>query len=216
LVRTKILYSFRVVRVPTVLRLGDPDFVILSLSQNQGALTHVSTYPTTPTQQAAPAPSKPATLMAALGATLLAGLAALVNGIMIVAGGEGLAKDIAINVLAREAGVSVDRVKESSIAVEIGGAKIHEILEGRGYIVLVGGALVLLFGLFMMKAALWARIMVTISALLPAAMSYVIATDDGTTLMIALGWVAVVASALAIVLAWLPANGRYAKARKQA
>ena len=70
--------------------------------------------------------------------------------------------------------------------------------------------------MLMRKAALWARILVTIFALATAGSSFLIAsrTDEGTTMMIVLGWVGVILAVVAIVTSWLPANARYAKSAR--
>lgn len=84
----------------------------------------------------------------------------------------------------------------------------------RAYAVLISGVLLLVFGLLMRKAATWTRVMVTVAALATGGFSLLIATipEDGTDLMVMLGWAGLAVSVVAIVATWLPANGRYAKA----
>lgn len=83
--------------------------------------------------------------------------------------------------------------------------------ETRGYLALVAGAALLVFALAMLKAAKWARIMVTIAAALSIVFSLVILADETTSTMALLSVVTMLGSVVAIVLTWLPANGRYAK-----
>jgi hypothetical protein len=181
----------------------------------------VSTYPTTPAysgQAAGAAPSMPGTLKAALGVTIVAALAAIVNGIMIMTGGTELAREIGAKAVSILTGESTD-------AILAGGGTILDVatdaaastLQTRAYMLIVPGALLLLFGLLMTKAATWARVMVTISASLLLLLAGIISLDTtgGTGTMLAIGWVATLGSIAAIVLTWLSPNGRYAKARKQ-
>lgn len=176
----------------------------------------MSSYPEAPTTRSTPVSvARPATLMVALGAAVVAALAAIINGVMIVADTAG----IAIQIIAEETGVAA-----SEVEAQLGGAEAvkaalqetddYQILRTRAFAVLISGALLLIFGLLMRKGALWARILVTISALATAGFSLLIALkpDEGTSLMVILGWVGVLVSLIALVTAWMPANGRYAKA----
>jgi hypothetical protein len=179
----------------------------------------VSTYPTTPTQAAGVAPSKPGTLTAAVLVAVVAGLASVLNGVLILAGLTELSRDLGAKAVSIVTGASVEQVKSAGGALlNLAAEEAKNQLSFRGYTVLAFGVLVLLFGFFMRNAATWARVLVTISAALMLVFSGAIATDAeaGTGAMVALGWVGVLGGVLAIVLAWLPANGRYAKAVKQA
>lgn len=181
----------------------------------------MSTYPTTPAysgQTAGAAPSMPGTLKAALGVTILAALAAIVNGIMILTGGEQLAREIGAKAVSILTGESTDVILAGNSAIlDVAAEAAKSTLETRAYMLIVPGALLLLFGLLMTKAATWARVMVTISASLLLLLAGIISLDTtgGTGAMLAIGWVATLGSIAAIVLTWLSPNGRYAKARKQ-
>lgn len=156
--------------------------------------------------------------MAAVVVAVAAGLAAVVDGVLILAGGLDLAKELAIKALSTELGVSIEEAQQvaSGRALTAVATEVQNTLQSRAYLALVFGAALLLFGLLMSKAAMWARVLVTISGALTILFAGRIATDTATTVMMALGWVGAVGALVAIVLAWLPANGRYAKARKQA
>ncbi|MET0237822.1 MAG: hypothetical protein ABW224_24500 [Kibdelosporangium sp.] len=181
----------------------------------------MSTYPTTPAysgQQAVAAPSMPGTLKAALGVTIIAALAAIVNGIMIITGGDQLAKEIGAKAVSILTGDSVDAIlAEGGGILDIATEAAKSTLETRAYMLIIPGALLLLFGLLMTKAATWARVMVTISAALLLLFAGLISLDTsgGTGTMLAMGWIATLGSIVSIVLTWLSPNGRYAKARKQ-
>ncbi|MEU3273424.1 hypothetical protein ABZ639_21510 [Saccharomonospora sp. NPDC006951] len=159
-------------------------------------------------QGAAPAPQRPGTLLAAIVVTVVAALASLGNGILMAVGGEDLFADI----LASAAGVSVEEVM--AVAPGIVLQEGAETLSTRGTMALVVGAGLLVFGALMRGAAVWARVATTVFGLATVLVGGRVATDEGTGLMLGLGWLAVVGSIVAIVLVWLPANHRYAKALK--
>lgn len=162
----------------------------------------------------APATTKrPGVLTAAIGLAAIAAIAAVVNGIVIATGGTELIKDLLV-----EAGLPAGMSDaELEMAAQLAG---HPTLDDfvntfamRGYLSLGAGVALLLFGLLMHKAARWARVLVTISAAATLVFSLVILGDETTTTMAGLAMAAMVGAVLAIVFTWLPANGRYAKAR---
>jgi hypothetical protein len=149
----------------------------------------------------------------------VAALAAIINGVMVLAAGP----EILIDIAAKIAGVSADELKATlgpegvealTSSSEVGFG--YDILKNRAMVTLVGGVLLLVFALLMHKAAMWARILVTLSALIAAGMSLLTATktDEGTGMMIALAWITVLVGVVAIVLTWLPANSRFAKSAR--
>lgn len=153
---------------------------------------------------------RPGTLMAAIAVTVVTAIAAVVNGIMIATGGVDLIKEILA-----EAGIPGLTDEDIEIlAMAEGHTSLDDfvgVFQNRGYLALAGGAALLVFGLAMMKAAKWARIMVTIAAVLSIVAGLVILADETTSTMALLSVVAMAGSVVAIVLTWLPANGRYAK-----
>lgn len=178
----------------------------------------MSSYPETSARPASAVSARPATLLAAIGAAAVAALAAIINGVMVIAAGP----DIMIDIAAKVVGVSRSELEASlggSTAVEAlksAAEDDYDIIKNRAVAVLICGVLLLAAGLLMRKAAMWARILVTIFALATAGFSLLIASkpDEGTTMMIVLGWVGVVVAVVAIITAWLPANARYAKAAR--
>jgi hypothetical protein len=178
----------------------------------------VSTYPTAPAQgqSTGAAPSKPGTLTAAVVIAVVAGLAAVVNGAMTLAGGMDLARQLAAKAVDTVGGLPDLGADANNQILDAAATAALGTIQSRAYMVLVFGAALLLFGVLMRNAATWARVLVTISAVLTLGVSGLIALDLGTGLMIGLGWVAVLGSVLAIIVTWLGPNGRYAKARKQA
>ncbi|ASR37926.1 hypothetical protein BAY61_26230 [Prauserella marina] len=159
-------------------------------------------------QGAAPAPQRPGTLLAAIAVAVVGALASLVNGILMAVGAE----DLFIDILASAAGVSAEEV--SAVVPAIVLDEGVDTLSTRGTMALVVGVGLLVFGALLRGAAVWARVAMTVFALATVLVGGRVATDEGTGLMLGLGWLAVVGSIVAIVLAWLPANHRYAKALK--
>lgn len=173
----------------------------------------MSTYPETSSRPSA-GTARPATLIVAVGAAILAGLAAIVNGALVVLDAAG----VLVTAVSELTGQSVEQAEAA-----LGGPEaVEAMLDGddagplfvRAYAVLISGALLLIFGLLMRKAATWARVMVTIAAVATAGFSLLVASlpDEGTDLMVMLGWIGVPVALIALVTTWLPANGRYAKA----
>jgi hypothetical protein len=175
----------------------------------------VSSYPETTSRPAPANVARPATLLVALGAAVVAALAAIVNGAMVVLNSAG----VAVTAIAEETGQTAEQVEAQLGGTEAVKTLIAESSEldplfTRAYAVLISGVLLLVFGLLMRKAATWTRVMVTIAALATAGFSLLIASipEDGTNLMVMLGWAGLVVALIAIVATWLPANSRYARA----
>lgn len=172
----------------------------------------MSAYPVTPERSAA---RRPATLAAALVVSVLTALASIVNGIMIATGGSDLIKDILT-----DAGLPAEALSDANLesAVIIAGYSSLDDFEStfamRGYLALVAGILLVVSALFARKAAGWARSLLTVSALLAMAFAGIIVADETTTTMAMLSLVTILGALVSIILVWLPANGRYAKAAR--
>jgi len=172
----------------------------------------VSAIPVTPTPTA-PAPARrPGVLTAAIGVIVVTALAAVANGVLIATGGADLIKDVLVQA-GLPAGISD---ADLELAAQIAGySTLDELVDTfamRGYLALGGGVALLLFGVLMRGAAKWARVLVTVSAALTIVFSMVVLGDETTTAMAGLAMLSTLGSVVAIVLTWLPANGRYAKA----
>ncbi|QWF82229.1 hypothetical protein [Amycolatopsis sp. CA-230715] len=165
-----------------------------------------------------PAPvSRPGTLVAAMAVAVVSALAGIVSGVLYLTGGEELERDITARTLASVSGESADAIKAAGGALfEYGVKEVHGVLQARMVMAVVLGALLLLFGLLVRGGAMWARVLVTLCALANAGIALRIATDAeaGTGAIRGIAWLAVAAAVASIVAVWLPANGRYAKARK--
>jgi hypothetical protein len=161
----------------------------------------------------APATSvrRPGLLTAAIGIVVVTALAAIANGVIIAMGGKELIKELLEN-----AGLGDVSDANLDFAAQLAG---YESLDGfvssfttRGYLVAGAGALLLLFGILMRKAATFARVLVTVSSVLVMVFSLVVLADETNATMAGLAMVAILGGILAIIFTWLPANGRYAKA----
>lgn len=162
--------------------------------------------------------SRPGTLSAAIAVAVLTGLAAIANAVIILTGGMDLVKEVGNKIIANELAIPEAEVQS---AVDLLGSAVDEVyaeaqstFQTRAYLILVAGAALVIFGLLMRKAGTLHRVLVTVSATLAIVFGAVIGLDAGTSAMIGLAWAAVLGSVLAIVLTWLPANGRYGKAMR--
>ncbi|GAA4546222.1 hypothetical protein [Amycolatopsis samaneae] len=170
-----------------------------------------------PVAPAAQRPGRPGVLFAALGVGLLSALAAIVDGVIIMSGGRDLAADLAAKVVASVTGGSAETIKaKGGMLFDAAVEQAQSSLQVRGVVAIVFGILLLVCVALMQGAAVWARVLVTLTAVLNALIALRVATDDegGTGAMQGVAWLAVATAIVAIVLAWLPTNHRYAKARK--
>ena len=173
-------------------------------------MSAISATPTT-----AAAVRRPGMLVATISIVVVTALAAIVNGIITATGGKEVIKqafenagygslsDSDIETMAQLAGYSSTDDMLSSFTM-------------RGYLVAGCGVLLLLFGILMRKAATFARVMVTISAVLVMVFSLLILGDETTGTMAGLSMLAMLGGVLSIIFTWLPPNGRYGKAVRAA
>lgn len=154
---------------------------------------------------------RPGLLTATIGIVVVTALAAIANGVMIATGGKELIKELLEN-----AGLGQLSDADLDLASQLAG---YDSLDGfvsafttRGYFVAGSGVLLLVFGILMRKAAMFARVLVTISSVLVMATGMVVLADETNGTMAGLAMLAILGGILAIIFTWLPANGRYAKA----
>lgn len=164
-----------------------------------------------PVGQAVGAPDvrRPGTLLAAIGVAVAAAVATIVSGIVMVTGGE----DLAIDIIAKIAGEDADSVRDTLGGSALVGEAV-ETLNARGGMALATGAGLLLFTLLMGRAAVWARVLVTIFAAVVLLVDLVVLGDEGTNLMQVPAAVGILGTIVTFVLVWLPANNRYARQLK--
>ncbi len=172
----------------------------------------MSAIPAAPTAQPVTT-SRPGVLVAAVGVAVVTALAAIVNGVLIATGGKELVKDLLVQAGLPEVSDS-DLELFSNLAGYTSTDDFVSTFTTRGYLAAGAGAVLLVFGLLMLKAGKAARILVTISAAFTMIFSLVILGDETTTAMAGLAMLAILGGILAIVFTWLPAIGRYAKAAR--
>lgn len=155
-------------------------------------------------------------LVAAVGVVVVTALSAIVNGILIATGGKELVRDLLIQAGLPESVTEADLDSFAQLAGEGSLDEIVSTFTTRGYMAGAAGAALLIFGLLMMKAAVWSRVLVTVSAAFTIIFSLVILGDETTTTMAGLAMLAILGSIVSIIFTWLPAIGRYGKAIKAA
>jgi hypothetical protein len=168
----------------------------------------VSAISATPTSTAAV--RRPGMVTAAIAIVVVTALAAIANGVIIATGGKELLKQALEN-----AGLGGLTDADLDLASQLSG---YDSLDDymstfsmRGYLVLAGGVLLLLFGVLMRKAATWARVLVTITAVLTMLFSVLVLATDTTSAMAGLSLLAILTGILSIIFVWLPPVGRYKK-----
>ncbi|MCI2423708.1 hypothetical protein MOQ72_40515 [Saccharopolyspora sp. K220] len=192
--------------------------------------------PTAPPMSGTPksALKRPATLLALLVISGISALSGLVGAIFALSGGRGLAEQYAtdvINTNPEELGVNelleltggsgtgdvIATLKEFDMWDTLISAAQGELIL-KSVLLLIFVVPVLLFTLFAINGATWARVLITIFAVFSLLGHLIAAITDSQVLMTLqiMGYVGLVTAIIAIVLCWLPANGRYAKARKLA
>jgi hypothetical protein len=169
----------------------------------------VSALPAVPTAQAAT--GRPRVLVAAIGFAVVTALAAIVNGVLIATGGKELVKDLLVQAGLPEVSDS-DLELFSNLAGYTSTDDFVSTFTTRGYLAAGAGAVLLVLGLLMAKAATATRVLVTVAAALTMVFSLVILADETTTTMAGLALLAILGAVLTIVFTWLPGVRRYAKA----
>lgn len=148
---------------------------------------------------------------AAIGIVVLTAIASIANGIIFITGGKELVKD-----LLEAGGLGGATDADVDLAAQLlgydSGDDIVSAYTTRGYLLAGVGVLLLVFGFCMMKAATWARIMVTISAVLVMVFAVVVLGDETTGAMAGLAFGAILGGILSIIFVWLPPVNRYKNA----
>ena len=166
-----------------------------------------------------PTVRRPGTVMAALIATLVSVVAGVAAAITVYAGGTDMVKSLLSDpAVQAKLGLSDDLL---DAAKSLGGDLFQSVLDqaysamaARATFALVLAVLLLVFAVLARGAALWARILITVFGVIAISLQLLVVTDIATSSMKLLGLLVVASTLVAIVLWWLPANGRYAKARK--
>lgn len=165
---------------------------------------------------------RPGTLTALTAVSVLSALAAFLGAVLVFVGGKGLAdqniKDVIHDhpdVVGLPSGTTAADIKAMSGPLwEEMISERQGSLVARAVMALVLGVCLLIFGLCARKGATWARVLITISAVLALLPHFLIFGDYEPASVTAASVIALLTAVVAIVFCWLPANGRYAKQLK--
>jgi hypothetical protein len=190
---------------------------------------------TAPPQAGAPiALKKPGTLLALVVISAISALSGLVSSIFALAGGRDLAERYATDVITNNpeelgvnelldvtggesAGDAIATLKEMDLWDTIVATGQAELIFKSVWLLACVVPL-LLFALFAINGATWSRILITIFAVFSLLPQLIMGLSDSAELQLLqiMGFIGLGTAIVAIVLSWLPANNRYAKARKMA
>ncbi|WP_274916594.1 hypothetical protein [Streptomyces sp. WZ-12] len=166
---------------------------------------------------------RPGTLVAAVACSVASALAAFAGALVVLTRGRGLAAEN-IEQLIRDAPEEVGlRVGTTPAAFRAMSGPLWDglvddrssTLLARGVLAAVLGLCLLVFGLYAGQGAVWARVLVTVCAVLAAPMHALVWCDHAPTALLVPTLLAPAAALAAVVLAWLPPAGRYAAQRKE-
>lgn len=169
-------------------------------------------------------PRRPGALTALLLSGVLAAVTGIVGSVLVWAGGKDMAetnvKDT-INdhpdVLGLPAGMGAQDFQGATGPLwdELVSDR-QDTLAARAMMVTFFAVLLLIFTLLARGAAVWARVLITLSALLALLPHFLIVGDYEPAAVTALSFAAIACSLAAVVCSWLPGHGRYRRALKNA
>ncbi|MFI9052811.1 hypothetical protein [Streptomyces sp. NPDC053427] len=168
---------------------------------------------TPPTGRAA---GRPGTLTALLAITVLSAVSAFVGAILVYTGGkEGAEQNILDASKAHPDlldGGTISTIK--ALGPNVWDEAVSErygTLSARAGMAVFFGLCLLVFGLCARNGATWARVLLTISAVLALFPHILIAGDYEPDPVFLTSLAAMLTAVVAVVVGWLPPNGRYAK-----
>ncbi|MFJ9850794.1 hypothetical protein [Streptomyces sp. NPDC101150] len=164
---------------------------------------------------------RPGTLTALLAITVLSAVSAFVGAILVFAAGKDGAEQNIMDASKDHpdilGGDTIAAIK--SLGPRIWDEAVSErysTLSMRAGMAAFFGLCLLAFGLSARNGATWARVLITISSVLALFPHILIAGDYEPDPVFLTSLVAMLSAVVAIVVSWLPPNGRYAKALQQA
>lgn len=196
------------------------------MSYSQAAPPHRGTSPAPAASDREPQREvrRPRALTALIAAAVISALCAVVGAVIVFSGGTGLAdsnvKDVIRShpdVVGVPAGMSPDEATRA-----LAGPLWQQLVDDRagtlssraGFAVFVAVCL-LVFAFFARKAAVWSRVMLTLSGLACLVPCSLVVSDYEPASVTALSWIAMLFGAIAVVMCWVPAVSRYAKERNR-
>ncbi|MFF0628361.1 hypothetical protein [Streptomyces sp. NPDC004296] len=161
---------------------------------------------------------RPGTLNAAVACSIVSALAAFAGALVVFAGGRQLAErniEQAVQESPQSvglpAGTTMAELKALSKPVweAVVGDRFGTLV-ARGVLASALGLCLLVFGLYAGRATVWSRVMTTVSAVAAVPVHALVWFDFEPASVTATTLVALATAVAAVVLAWLPPNGRYA------
>ncbi|MER0241791.1 hypothetical protein AAHZ94_07090 [Streptomyces sp. HSW2009] len=172
--------------------------------------------------RAAPRARRPGLFLALLLTSALAALSGVFGAVLVFAGGTDMAETNVKDVIDDHPDVlGLGSEFTAADFKQVTGPMWDELisdrqdtLTARATMVAVFAAFALIATLLARKAATWSRVLITLTALVSLIPHFLIVGDYEPASVTALSYLAIVASALAVVLCWLPAVGRYGREMK--
>ncbi|MEU5956535.1 hypothetical protein [Streptomyces sp. NPDC047525] len=190
------------------------------MSHYQAAPAQAGPHPTGPTNRAV---RRPGALTALVWTSVLSAVAALVGAALVFAGGDGMAEDNINDVIQDHpdvvglpSGTSAADIKALSGPIwdELVSDRAGTLAARAGFAAFTALCL-LIFALAARKgAAVWARVLITVSAVVALFPHFLILGDYEPDSVFALSFVSLFTAIAAIVLCWLPPVNRFARERK--
>ncbi|MEV0321839.1 hypothetical protein ACIBKX_26770 [Streptomyces sp. NPDC050658] len=193
------------------------------MSQYQAAPAHPGPHPAGPQGRAGRAVRRPGTLTALVWTTVLSAVAAIIGAVMVFAGGEDMAEDNINDVIhdhpdivGLPSGTTAADIKALSGPLwdEMVSDRAGTLSARAGFAIFTAVCL-LIFALAARKgAATWARVLITVSAVIAVFPHILIMGDYEPDAVVMTSLVALLTAVAAIVLCWLPPVNRFARGRK--
>ncbi|GAA3086481.1 hypothetical protein ACFQ0X_34620 [Streptomyces rectiviolaceus] len=190
------------------------------MSHYQAAPAHAGPHPTGPTRRAA---RRPGALTALVWTSVLSAVAALVGAVLVFAGGDDMAEDNINDVIQDHpdvvglpSGTSAADIKALSGPIwdELISDRAGTLAARAGFAAFTALCL-LIFALAARRgAAVWARVLITVSAVVALFPHFLILGDYEPDSVFILSFVSLFTAIAAIVLCWLPPVNRFARERK--
>lgn len=190
------------------------------MSHYQAAPVQAGPHPTGPTRRAV---GRPGTLTALVWTSVLSAVAALIGAALVFAGGDDMAEDNINDVIQDHpdvvglpSGTSAADIKALSGPIwdELISDRAGTLAARAGFAVFTALCL-LIFALAARKgAAVWARVLITVSAAVALFPHFLILGDHEPDSVVVLSLLSLITAVAAIVLCWLPPVNRFARERK--
>ncbi|MEV8020918.1 hypothetical protein AB0O76_32215 [Streptomyces sp. NPDC086554] len=193
------------------------------MSHYQAAPAHHGPHPAGPSGRSGRAVRRPGTLTALVWTTLLSAVAAIIGAVLVFAGGEDMAEENINDVIQDHpdvvglpSGTSAADIKALSGPIwdEMISDRAGTLSARAGFAIFTAVCL-LIFALAVRKsAAVWARVLITISAVIALFPHFLILGDYEPDSVFITSLVALFTAISAIVLCWLPPVNRFARGQK--